>query len=67
MICHKCGGVLATIKVEEYPECLEAHKIVEYNRVCDVKCLTCEEVYYSQGYDEGTVLNLVKDIKQKKK
>lgn len=66
MICNKCGGVLAPIRVEEYPGDLPSHKMAQYNRLCDVKCLGCDRIYYSQGYDEGTKLNLVKDLNTKK-
>lgn len=57
----KCGGILAPIRVEPYPVDLPSHKKGQYNRVCDVQCLECGEVYYSQGYDEGKNINLVKD------
>lgn len=37
-----------------------------YNRVCDVQCLKCEEVYYSQPYDFGKKVNAFKDLKDNK-
>lgn len=58
----KCGGILDVIRVENYPESLPDKEKLLYNRVCDVQCLECGEIYYSQPYDFGKKLNEVKNI-----
>lgn len=63
MFC-KCGGVLLVIAVEELPENLSPKQRLNYSRVCDVECQKCGKVYYSQPYDDGDVLNLVKGTKK---
>ncbi|SES89531.1 hypothetical protein SAMN05421676_10247 [Salinibacillus kushneri] len=60
MICE-CGGILDVIRVEEYPEDLKDK--INYDRVCDVQCLNCGNVYYSQPYDNGSRLNKVRKLK----
>lgn len=60
MICE-CGGILNVIRIEEYPK--ELKDKISYNRVCDVQCLKCRKIYYSQSYDAGKKLNLVKELK----
>lgn len=54
MIC-KCGGIYDVIRVEDLKHPL-------YNRVCDVRCLDCGDIRYSQPYDFGKVINEVKVI-----
>jgi hypothetical protein len=55
-----CGGVLSVIRVEEYPE--KVKDKINYDRLCDVECLSCGLVYYSQPYDFGKNLNNSKDL-----
>lgn len=62
MIC-KCGGLLFVKSIEEPPIDLPKHKKLIYNRTCDVECIKCGRVYYSQPYDFGKGLNLVKNNK----
>ncbi|WP_430789120.1 hypothetical protein VBD025_02830 [Virgibacillus flavescens] len=61
MLC-KCGGLLVVTKVEEYPEDLSSKEKLHYNRVCDVECMWCGNTLYSQSYDDGALLNIVKKI-----
>ena len=63
MICE-CGGILDVIRVEEYPEGLKDK--INYDRLCDVECLSCRKVLYSQPYDFGLKINEVKDIRKNK-
>lgn len=60
MICNECGGMLLVIKVEEVPR--KVKDKINYNRVCDVECVECSKVYYSQPYDFGNKLNPVRKI-----
>lgn len=62
MFC-KCGGVLLVIAVEELPENLSSKQKLNYNRVCGVECQKCGKVYYSQPYDDGNLINLVRKTK----
>lgn len=62
MLCE-CGGVLMVIAVEEPPENLSKQEKLVYNRVCDVECVKCGKVYYSQPYDFGSKFNEVKKTK----
>ena len=62
MFC-KCGGVFLVIAVEEFPKHLSSKERLLYDRVCDVECQKCGEVYYSQPYDQGKLLNLVRNTK----
>jgi len=64
MIC-KCGGVLDVIRVEEPPAYLSEEEKLVYNRLCDVQCLKCGYVLYSQPYDFGSTLNPVRKIGNK--
>ncbi|KUP08428.1 hypothetical protein Q75_02900 [Bacillus coahuilensis p1.1.43] len=59
MIC-KCGGILDVIRVEEYPEGLKDK--INFNRLCDVECLSCGKVLYSQPYDFGNKINAIRDL-----
>ncbi|WP_242694959.1 hypothetical protein [Pseudogracilibacillus auburnensis] len=52
------------IAIEELPGNLSPKQKINYNRVCDVECQKCGEVYYSQPYDDGDFLNLVKTTKE---
>ncbi|MBL5769081.1 hypothetical protein B5V88_10435 [Heyndrickxia sporothermodurans] len=63
MICN-CGGVLLVISVEEPPEHLSEKEKLIYNRVCDVECQKCGKIYYSQPYDDGNAINLVRNTKK---
>lgn len=56
MLC-KCGGILFVIAVEEPPAHLSKSAKIVYNRVCDVQCQKCGDIYYSQPYDFGKPLN----------
>lgn len=60
MICE-CGGVLNVIRIEEFPEGLKDK--INYDRLCDVECLKCGKVVYSQSYDFGKTMNEVKKLK----
>lgn len=51
MFCQKCGGIEDVVKVYETDDFSP--------RLCDVKCLNCGEIRYSQAYDFGHTLNLV--------
>jgi len=62
MFCN-CGGILMVKRVEEPPENLDKREKPFYNRVCDVECIDCGKVYYSQPYDIGQRLNIVKKMK----
>lgn len=57
MICD-CGGILNVVAVEEPPEDLAKEEKLLYNRLCDVECLSCGGVLYSQPYDLEKVLTL---------
>jgi hypothetical protein len=59
MICE-CGGMLNVVAVEEPPEHLTKEQKLLYDRVCDVECLECGKVIYSQPYDFGKSINAVK-------
>lgn len=60
--CKGCGGTLLVTAIEEYPEGLKNK--LEYDRLCDVACVKCGKVYYSQPYDFGKFINEVRtDIK----
>lgn len=61
MICKKCGGILFVKNIEEIPKNLPKDKRLLYDRVCDVECIQCGEIYYSQPYDFGKSLNVVRD------
>lgn len=56
----KCGGILFVLKIEDPPEKLKKQEKLTYNRLCDVECEKCGEIYYSQPYDFGKNINLVK-------
>ena len=58
MICD-CGGILDVIKVEEYPRDIKDK--INYNRLCNVECLSCGKILYSQPYDFGNSLNEVRN------
>jgi hypothetical protein len=62
MLCD-CGGVLLVIAIEELPETLSNKEKIMYNRVCDVQCQKCGKILYSQPYDEGSGIRLVKKTK----
>ncbi|MFE4525697.1 hypothetical protein ACFRCQ_26995 [Cytobacillus firmus] len=57
MICE-CGGVLNVIRIEEYPK--DVRDKINYKRLCDVECLKCGSIKYSQPYDWGNTLNPVR-------
>jgi hypothetical protein len=56
----KCGGILSVIRVEEYPQ--DTKDKISYDRLCDVECLSCGKIYFSQPYDFGKSLNKVKSL-----
>lgn len=60
MICKECGGMLFVKKVEEIPE--DVKDKINYNRLCDVECIECNKVYYSQPYDFGSKLNIARKV-----
>lgn len=55
-----CGGILVVKNVEEIPENLSKKEKLLYNRLCDVECLVCGKVLYSQPYDFGKNYNITK-------
>jgi hypothetical protein len=57
MLCE-CGGILFVKKVEKIPD----NKNLNYDRLCDVECIKCGKIYYSQPYDFGKKINVVKKI-----
>lgn len=60
MICE-CGGILEVVRIEEPPDYLSKPEKLVYKRLCDVQCLQCGKIVYSQPYDEGmTRFNIVK-------
>jgi hypothetical protein len=61
MICE-CGGILLVIRVEEYPE--DVKDKINYSRVCDVQCVRCNKILYSQPYDFGNKLNVFRNLKK---
>lgn len=61
MIC-KCGGILTVKSVEQYSE--EIKDKINYTRICDVSCLSCGKIYYSQPYDQGKVINSIRRTKK---
>ena len=65
MFC-KCGGILLVVRVEEPPKDLSKQEKLIYNRVCDVECADCGNIYYSQPFDTGKRMNIVKKFEQKK-
>jgi hypothetical protein len=58
----ECGGILSVIRVEEYPD--NVRDKINYDRLCDVKCLSCGKVYYSQPYDFGKRINEARKISE---
>jgi len=62
MICD-CGGVFLVIGVEESPEYLTTEQRMVYKRVCDVQFSSFGKILYSQPYDDGDGLNLVRKTK----
>ncbi len=61
MVCN-CGGIFNVIRIEEYPKDLKKENLPLYNRVCDVQCLNCGAIRYSQPYDFGARINPVKSL-----
>lgn len=55
MFCKKCGGIEVVVKIYETADFSP--------RLCDVQCLNCGEMKYSQPYDFGSTLNVV--VKEK--
>lgn len=62
LTCRRCGGVLTVIRIEIPPESLTKQERLIYDRLCDVQCLECKEIYYSQPYDYGKPINAVRNI-----
>lgn len=48
------------LNVETPPGHLTKQEKLLYNRVCDVQCADCKKIYYSQPYDFGSRLNVVR-------
>jgi hypothetical protein len=48
------------IRIEEYPENIKDK--INYDRLCDVECLSCGQIYYSQPYDFGKNINEAKKL-----
>lgn len=65
MLCI-CGGILSVTHIEEPPTNLKNTEKLLYDRVCDVECLKCGKILYSQPYDFGSKLNTVKSTMPKK-
>jgi hypothetical protein len=57
----ECGGILSVIRIEKYPTTVKEK--INYDRVCDVECLSCGKIYYSQPYDYGKKINKLKNLK----
>lgn len=65
MIC-KCGGILDVVRIEVPPDYLSKQEKMVYKRLCDVQCLQCGTLVYSQPYDEGmSRFNVVKNLNKK--
>ena len=64
--CKECGGLLIVKTIEKPPEDLPKHEKLIYNRLCDVECIDCGMIYYSQPYDYGQKLNIARDIDNNK-
>lgn len=62
LLCPECGGVLDVIRIESPPDYLSKQEKLVYNRLCDVKCLNCGKIFYSQPYDFGKKINIVREI-----
>lgn len=60
MVCNECGGMLFVKKIEKVPEHVKDK--INYERLCDVECNDCHKVFYSQPYDFGNNLNLLRKI-----
>ncbi|WP_255301694.1 hypothetical protein [Bacillus sp. AFS040349] len=48
------------IRIEKYPDKIKDK--INYERLCDVECLSCGQTYYSQPYDFGKAINKVRKI-----
>lgn len=59
LVCE-CGGMLNVIAVEEPPEQSSKQLKSIYDRVCDLECLNCGKIIYSQPYDFGKNINIAK-------
>ncbi|MEH7181081.1 hypothetical protein [Neobacillus vireti] len=66
MICE-CGAPLMVIRIEEPPEHLSKQEKLLYDRLCDVECMECGKVLYSQPYDYGKRINEVRDLNNRQK
>ncbi|MEC0145272.1 hypothetical protein [Paenibacillus alginolyticus] len=60
--CKECGGILLVIEVETPPEELSKQEKLIYNRLCNVQCDNCKRIYYSQPYDYGKPINVVRKL-----
>ena len=58
MFCKKCGGIEEVVKIYETDDFSP--------RLCDVQCLECGEIKYSQPYDFGRIINKVVTPKTQK-
>lgn len=53
MLKINCGGILIPIAIEEFSTELKEVEKLKYQRVCDVECMNCGKIFYSQPYDSG--------------
>ena len=60
---HLCG-VLFVKEIEEPPAHLNKQEKLIYTRVCDVECIKCGQILYSQPYDFGKRLNAIQTLKR---
>lgn len=56
----QCGGMLNVIRIEEPPSELSKQEKLLYDRLCDLECLSCGKIHYSQPYDFGKKVNAVR-------
>lgn len=63
MICS-CGGVFLVIRIEKVPSNLLTNEKLSYSRLCDVECVKCGKVHYSQPFDGGNNLTIAKKIEK---
>lgn len=62
MICPECNGILNVIRIEDYPK--DVKDKLNYQRLCDVECLKCGKVFFSQPYDWGGKFNVTRKLNQ---
>jgi hypothetical protein len=62
LTCRECNGILNVVAVETVPAQLSKQEKLIYNRLCDVQCLQCGKMYYSQPYDFGKSIKPVRHV-----